>query len=28
MLLVTHSTAVAEAADRVLRLRHGQIATD
>ena len=28
MLLVTHSTTVAQAADRVLRLRHGQIATD
>ena len=26
MLLVTHSTAVAQAADRVLRLRHGQSA--
>jgi putative ABC transport system ATP-binding protein len=28
MLLVTHSTAVAQAADRVLRLHHGQIAAD
>jgi putative ABC transport system ATP-binding protein len=28
MLLVTHSNTVAQAADRVLRLRHGQIATD
>jgi putative ABC transport system ATP-binding protein len=28
MLLVTHSTVVAQAADRVLRLHHGQIAAD
>ena len=28
LLLVTHSTAVAQAADRVLRLHHGQIADD
>jgi putative ABC transport system ATP-binding protein len=28
MLLVTHSTRVAQAADRVLRLSHGHIATD
>jgi putative ABC transport system ATP-binding protein len=28
MLLVTHSTRVAQAADRVLRLSHGQIAAD
>ena len=28
MLLVTHSTRVAQAADRVLRLSHGQVAAD
>jgi putative ABC transport system ATP-binding protein len=28
LLLVTHSTAVSRAADRVLRLHHGQIAAD
>ncbi|MGB5540110.1 MAG: ABC transporter ATP-binding protein [Gammaproteobacteria bacterium] len=28
MLLVTHSTRVAQAADRVLRLSHGHLATD
>ncbi|MGB5177481.1 MAG: ABC transporter ATP-binding protein [Gammaproteobacteria bacterium] len=28
LLLVTHSTGVAQAADRVLRLSHGQIAAD
>ncbi|MGB5472424.1 MAG: ABC transporter ATP-binding protein [Gammaproteobacteria bacterium] len=28
MLLVTHSTYVAQAADRVLRLSHGQVAAD
>ena len=28
LLLVTHSTHVAQAADRVLRLRHGQVTTD